>query len=220
MYRLVLIAVVLLGIAGCATLGYYGHAIGGHYSILGRADPIDELLDRSNVDPALKRKLERVVAIRDFASRELGLPDNASYRRYADLERPFATQFGDLRPFLFPQEMATYTSGEPLPMMPNKRENWRRGFISQYNGIRESGRYAKYHQYGHDMSLVKDDLLTGYREAELYNGSHFDKDKQQLALIYGAIADHIEADNIDHLIEANKKIEYKDALDLIMEALE
>jgi len=90
MHRLALIAAAFLSIAGCATLGYYGHAIGGHYAILGRADPIDDLIERPSTDPALKRKLERVVAIRDFASRELGLPDNGSYRRYADLERPYA----------------------------------------------------------------------------------------------------------------------------------
>ncbi len=39
--------------------------------------------------PALKSRLERVTAIRDFASTELKLPDNQSYRSYADLQRPF-----------------------------------------------------------------------------------------------------------------------------------
>lgn len=89
-HRLILLAVILLNVAGCATLDYYSHAIGGHYAILGRTDSIDDLLTRSNTDPALKQQLERVVAIRDFASRELGLPDNKSYRSYADLQRPFA----------------------------------------------------------------------------------------------------------------------------------
>jgi predicted aminopeptidase len=44
-------------------------------------------------DPAtgadLRTRLQRVQAIRDFASRELALPDNGSYRRYADLERAY-----------------------------------------------------------------------------------------------------------------------------------
>ena len=39
----------------------------------------------TTADPALKQKLERVQAIRAFASRELALPDNASYRRYTAL---------------------------------------------------------------------------------------------------------------------------------------
>lgn len=127
-----------------------------------------------------------------------------------------ANQRRDLRPYLFP---GADIDG-PLPMMPNKRDNWRQGFISQYNGLREFGRYAKYHSYGYDMSLVKDDLATGYREADLYLSNHFDSEKQQLGQIYAAIASHIEFDNITELELAAKKIEYKDSLDTIMEALE
>lgn len=122
----------------------------------------------------------------------------------------------DLRPYLFPG----YDLDGPLPMMPNKRGNWRNGFISQYNGIREAGRYAKYHGYGYDLSLVKDDLVTGYWSAASYLATHFDADKQLLGRIYETIALHMEADNIDHLAEASKLIEYKDSLDVIMEALE
>ena len=109
---------------------------------------------------------------------------------------------------------------DPLPMMPSKRANWRAGFISQYNGLREFGRYAKYHAYGYDMSLVKDDLAEGYRAAELYLSDHFDTEKQTMGQIYGSIADKIEDDAIDELFEATKKIDYKDSLDQIMEALE
>lgn len=124
--------------------------------------------------------------------------------------------FRDLRPYLFP---GMDLSG-PLPLMPNKRETWRNGFISQYNGLRQSGRYAKYHQYGYDMSLVKDDLVTGYWAAASYLTNHFDEDKQLLGKIYEVIAQHIEKDNIAELHAAAQKIEYKDSLDLIMEALE
>lgn len=124
--------------------------------------------------------------------------------------------FRDLRPYLFP---GVDISG-PLPMMPNKRDNWRNGFISQYNGLRECGRYAKYHGYGYDLTLVKDDLYTGYMQAWLYLSNHFDKDKQMLGQIYQAIAGHILADNLDQLSLAHKQIDYKDSLDVIMEALE
>jgi hypothetical protein len=124
--------------------------------------------------------------------------------------------FRDLRPYLFPGR----DPDGPLPLMPNKRSNWRNGFISQYNGLRECGRYAKYHGYGYDLSLVKDDLVTGYMEAALYHGNHFDPEKQQLGKIYDALAQHIEFDNIDELTEAYKTIDFKDSLDVIMEALE
>jgi hypothetical protein len=124
--------------------------------------------------------------------------------------------YRDMQGYLFPGT----AKGDPLPMMPSKRSNWRAGFISQYNGLREFGRYAKYHGYGYDMSLVKDDLAEGYRAAELYLGDHFDLEKQTMGQIYGRIADNIEDDAIDELVKATKKIDYKDSLDQIMEALE
>lgn len=124
--------------------------------------------------------------------------------------------FRDHRPYLFPG----YDIDGALPMMPNKRENWRQGFISQYNGLREAGRYAKYHSYGYDMSLVKDDLATGYFEAALYLSNHFDSDKQLLGRIFQAIGEHIDMDNLPELEKANREIDYSDALDTIMAALE
>ena len=122
----------------------------------------------------------------------------------------------DMRPYLFPG----MDPDGALPLMPNKRNNWRNGFISQYNGLRECGRYAKYHGYGYDLSLVKDDLVTGYFEASAYMASTFDAEKQQLGQIYEALALHIEADNLHELTEAYKTIDFKDSLDVIMEALE
>lgn len=122
----------------------------------------------------------------------------------------------DLRSYLFPG----YDHLGPLPMMPSKRDNWRNGFISQYNGLREAGRYAKYHAYGYDLSLVKDDLTTGYWSAADYMTNHFDADKQMLGRIYQAIALKIDNDQIDELAEASAEIDYTDALDAIMEALE
>lgn len=129
--------------------------------------------------------------------------------------------YRDMRPYLFPDHWNQgYVFTGPLPMMPEKRANWRRGLISQYNGLRECGRYAKYANYGYDLSLVKDDLSTGYWNAAAYMSTTFDPEKQQLGKIYEAIAQHIDLDNIAELAEASTKIDYKDSLDLIMEALE
>jgi len=93
MHRIVQ-AVALLAVVstlgGCGALGYYGQAIGGHYSILGRTRPIDQMLADPATAPETRTKLTRVLAMREFASRTLALPDNDSYRHYADLDRPFA----------------------------------------------------------------------------------------------------------------------------------
>jgi predicted aminopeptidase len=89
-----LLGIVWLGGAsGCSSmsydLGYYLQSIGGHLTVMQQARPIDELLGDPSLDPKLRAKLERVREVRAFASRELGLPDNGSYTRYADLHRPF-----------------------------------------------------------------------------------------------------------------------------------
>ncbi|MDH4285596.1 MAG: aminopeptidase [Gallionellaceae bacterium] len=80
---------VLLLLSGCTAVGYYGQAVSGHMKIMHAARPIQELQQDPATDPALKEKFSHVIAIRDFASRELALPDNGSYRSYADLGRPF-----------------------------------------------------------------------------------------------------------------------------------
>lgn len=131
-------------------------------------------------------------------------------------------RYMDMRPYLFDTHTVTsqLINAMPLPMMPNKRGNWRAGFISQYNGMREVGRYVKYVGYGYDMSLIKDDLATGYEQASLYFESHPDSEKQQLGLIYATIGAHIRADHIDELTQFAKEIEYSDALDVIMQKLE
>lgn len=86
---LVLVALVASG-AGCSTLGYYAQAAHGHLSMLARARPIDDWLADPTAPTPLKQRLELARAMRAFASRELGLPENRSYTAYADLQRPAA----------------------------------------------------------------------------------------------------------------------------------
>ncbi len=89
--RPILSLLLLAPLAGCQALGYYGQAIGGHLSILAARQSVDELIAAPATDGELRRRLELARAARDFASRELGLPDNDSYRSYVDLGRPFVT---------------------------------------------------------------------------------------------------------------------------------
>src|SRR5450755_3667915 len=86
--RVVAALLLLPLLAGCTAAGYYWQGIRGQLDLLERARPIPAVLAATE-DPGLKRKLERVLAIRDYASRELALPDNPSYRSYTDLGRRF-----------------------------------------------------------------------------------------------------------------------------------
>lgn len=86
---LLLIAAAVPLIAGCSTFSYYLQSINGELRLLSAREPIADLIADASTPPALKARLERLTEIREFASRELQLPDNPSYRSYADLKRPF-----------------------------------------------------------------------------------------------------------------------------------
>ncbi len=91
MQRLLFICIAAMAplLAGCANLGYYAQSIEGQIKLLRARAPIANVIADPATPPPLKARLERVLAMRDFASRELKLPDNQSYRSYADLRRPF-----------------------------------------------------------------------------------------------------------------------------------
>jgi predicted aminopeptidase len=86
----------VLGLAclgtGCAssgsTWGYYAQSVRGHLAVMQRARPVADWLADPATSVALRERLVLSQQMRDFAVRELALPDNASYRRYADLGRP------------------------------------------------------------------------------------------------------------------------------------
>ena len=79
-----------LCLTGCANLGYYWQSVTGHLKIMSAARPVDELLQEPETPQRLRERLALSQRIRDFAVRELKLPDNPSYRRYADLRRSAA----------------------------------------------------------------------------------------------------------------------------------
>ena len=73
--------------SGCSSLGYYAQSVRGHLDLVASARPVAEWQADAATPPALKARLALSQRIRDFAVAELHEPDNASYRRYADLHR-------------------------------------------------------------------------------------------------------------------------------------
>jgi len=61
----------------------------GQLALMSKREPIGRVVDAASTPPKLREQLKAVTAIRDFASFELGLPDNGSYRKYADIGRPY-----------------------------------------------------------------------------------------------------------------------------------
>lgn len=75
-------------LAGCEA-GYYAQLIRGGWDVLQRRTPIAELVAAPGTDPTLRERLQRAQQAREFAVRELRLPDSGSFRDYADVGRPF-----------------------------------------------------------------------------------------------------------------------------------
>ena len=80
----------VLGLISSLTAGcYLLESAQGQLSLMSRREPIARVIERPSTPAALRSQLEEVRSIRDFASRQLGLPDNGSYRSYADVGRPY-----------------------------------------------------------------------------------------------------------------------------------
>ncbi len=83
--RLALIVLLCTGITGC----YYLQAANGQWQVLRKSEPIAEILEDETTPVELAERLRLVQKAREFSIDELALPDNDSYRTYADIEREF-----------------------------------------------------------------------------------------------------------------------------------
>ena len=79
--------IAALALSGCSHLGYYWQTATGHLRVMGAARPVNDWLVDGAAPEKLKARLALSQRIRHYASSVLQLPDNPSYRRYADLHR-------------------------------------------------------------------------------------------------------------------------------------
>ena len=89
MKRVIVALICLPALAGCAQIAYYAQSVRGQLDIWWRERPIAAVVGDAATPQALRDKLTLALKAREFASAELGLPRNDSYRRYADLQRPY-----------------------------------------------------------------------------------------------------------------------------------
>ena len=98
-----------IALAGCASTaaddvdsawrpGYLWQSVRGHLGMLAAARPVDAVMADPATAPALRERLALSREMRDYAVRALALPDNASYRRYADLGRTAAVWMPNISP--------------------------------------------------------------------------------------------------------------------------
>ena len=75
----------LAALPGC----YYAQAAKGQWELTRKRQPIAEVLAGEDTPPELAARLRLVQEARQFAIDELGLPDNDTYRTYADIDREY-----------------------------------------------------------------------------------------------------------------------------------
>ena len=80
------LAAVLL--SGCGT-PYLMQAASGEWHVMRARQPLERVIDDPATSAELRARLKLVREAREFATHELGLPDNKSYRSYADIGRPY-----------------------------------------------------------------------------------------------------------------------------------
>jgi len=83
------VLITSISLSGCSDLSYYLQCVKGQLEIVSSARPIAQVITDPQTTTELRIKLEKIQKMRNFAVTELGLPDNDSYRRYADIGRPY-----------------------------------------------------------------------------------------------------------------------------------
>ncbi|MBX9408054.1 aminopeptidase [Pseudomonas baetica] len=88
-FRILFPGVMFLLLNGCASVSYYGQLASGQWQLLRAREPVAEVIADPSRDVKLRAHLAQSQKARTFASQHLHLPDNQSYRLYADIGRPF-----------------------------------------------------------------------------------------------------------------------------------
>ncbi|MEW6707486.1 MAG: aminopeptidase [Pseudomonadota bacterium] len=87
---LMLVLAAVGGLAGCGSVSYLAQSVGGHLSLMNAARPVQDWVNDPQTPQPLRERLQLADRMRDFSVSELRLPDNNSYRRFAELDRTAA----------------------------------------------------------------------------------------------------------------------------------
>jgi len=90
-FRLLAAVVMASGVAGCTSVSYYAQSLEGHAQIMAARKNVGKLIQDPSTPQALRARLTSASAIRRFATDEMALPENSSYRSYVDIGRDNVT---------------------------------------------------------------------------------------------------------------------------------
>jgi len=87
MVKRLLFILILTVLSGCQSVAYYVQSINGQWELTEKRRPLEKLISDPDTPEKLRQRLQLAQRIRAFAITDLALPDNRSYRYYADLGR-------------------------------------------------------------------------------------------------------------------------------------
>jgi len=85
-----LLAFFTMGLTGCSTAKYYSHAVVGHLQLTTGLTPIRKAIKQDETNKELRRQLELVTELREFAENRLSLDVGKAYSKYKHLDRSAA----------------------------------------------------------------------------------------------------------------------------------
>jgi predicted aminopeptidase len=83
------VCLVLSLLCGCETLAYLAQAASGQATIIAASAPLEQVIEDPDTAPALRARLELVLALRDFAAKELAMGELRGFESYAALDRTY-----------------------------------------------------------------------------------------------------------------------------------
>lgn len=89
MLKIVFLGLCLYSLTGCSTVSYYSQVINGHYALIENEEDIEDILAEKRYSADVRQRLQRALEIRRFASEQLGLPDNDSYKTFVKLKHKY-----------------------------------------------------------------------------------------------------------------------------------
>jgi predicted aminopeptidase len=87
--RVLLCIFAMALLSSCSAISYYSQSVAGQLELISLQRTLSEVMNSTDTSVDLKERLARILEIRVFASEVLKLPNNNSYRSYADIGRKF-----------------------------------------------------------------------------------------------------------------------------------
>ena len=137
-----LLAFFTMGLTGCSTAKYYSHAVVGHLQLTTGLTPIRKAIKQDETNKELRRQLELVTELREFAENKLSLDVGKAYSKYKHPDRSAAVSVVYAAP-AFSTELQTWK-------YPIVGEYQSRGFFKERMAKEYS---AKLHSQGFDVYL-------------------------------------------------------------------